>query len=188
MNAKLKAAVSAALIVSIAGCATTSPMLEPRVQVAPSYNEAAAAGAVAVSPDWWRQFGSQELESLVKEALAGSPDLAIAMERVHQAEAQASIAGASLFPTLNLGFNTSRRATGGDAGSNTTDASSTTLSASYELDLWGRNAAGVRGAEASLRGSIFDRDTAQLTLISGVATGYFQLLSLRSRLTLAREN
>ena len=188
MNAKLKAAVSLALVVSIAGCATTSPMLQPAVQMAPSYNEAAPAGAVAVSPDWWRQFGSQELESLVKEALAGSPDLAIAMERVRQAEAQVSVAGASLFPTLNLGFNTSRRATGGDAGSHTNDASSTTLSASYELDLWGRNAAGVRGAKESLRGTIHDRDAAQLTLISGVASGYFQLLSLRGRLAIAREN
>ena len=188
MNAKLKAAVTAALVVSLAGCATTSPMLQPAVKMAPSYNETALAGAVAVTADWWRQFGSQELEALVKEALAGSPDLAIAMERVRQAEAQVGIAGASLFPTLNLGFNTSRRATGGDAGSNTSNASNTTLSASYELDLWGRNAAGVRGAKESLRGTIYDRDAAQLTLLSGVATSYFQLLSLRGRLTIAREN
>ena len=163
-------------------------MLQPAVPMAPSYNETAPAGALAVSSDWWRRFGSQELESLVKEALAGSPDLAIAMERVRQAEAQVSIAGASLFPTLSLGFNTSRRATGGDAGSKTSDATSTTLSASYELDLWGRNAAGVRGAKESLRGTIYDRDTAQLTLISGVASGYFQLLSLRGRLAIAKEN
>ena len=188
MNAKLRAAVSLALIVSIAGCATTSPMLQPAVTVAPSYNEAAPQGSSAVTPDWWRQFGSQELESLVKEALAGSPDLAIAMERVRRAEAQVGIAGASLFPTLNLGFNTSRRASSGDAGSNTSDASNTTLSASYELDLWGRNAAGVRGAEESLRGSVYDRDAARLTLIAGVASGYFELLSLRGRLAIAKEN
>ena len=188
MNAKLKVAVSLALIVSVTGCATTSPMLQPAVNVAQSYNEAAPAGADTASADWWRRFGSQELEALVLEALTGSPDLAIAMERVRQAEAQVSIAGASLFPTLNLGFGTSRRATSGDGGSNKSDASSTTLSASYELDLWGRNAAGVRGANEALRGTIYDRDTAQLTLIAGVATSYFQLLSLRSRLTLAREN
>ena len=188
MNAKLRTAVSLVLALSIAGCATTSPMLQPKVTMAPSYNEAAPAASVAVSADWWRRFDSPELEALVKEALAGSPDLAIAMERVRQAEAQASIAGASLFPTLNLGFNTSRRATSGDAGSNTSDASSTTLTMSYELDLWGRNAAGVRGANEALRGTIYDRDAAQLTLISGVATGYFQLLSLRGRLAIAREN
>jgi NodT family efflux transporter outer membrane factor (OMF) lipoprotein len=188
MNAKLKVAVSLALALSIAGCATTSPILQPKVAMAPSYNEAAPSGSVAVSSDWWRRFDSAELERLVKEALAGSPDLAIAMERVRQAEAQVSIAGASLFPTLNLGFNTSRRATNGDAGSNTSDASSATLTASYEVDLWGRNAAGVRGANEALRGTTYDRDAAQLTLISGVASSYFQLLSLRGRLAIAREN
>lgn len=188
MNAKLNAAVCLALIVSVTGCATTSPMLQPNVTMAGSYNEAAPAGSLAVSTDWWKRFGSQELESLVQAALAGSPDLAIAMERVRQAEAQVSIAGASLFPSLNLGFGTSRRASVGDAGSSKADASSTTLSASYELDLWGKNAAGVRGANEALRGTIYDRDTAQLTLTAGVATGYFQLLSLRSRLAIAREN
>jgi NodT family efflux transporter outer membrane factor (OMF) lipoprotein len=124
----------------------------------------------------------------VDAALAGSPDLAMAMERVRQAEAQVGIAGASLFPTIDLGFGTSRKASGGDAGSRTSDASSTTLSVSYEVDLWGRNAAGVRGANEALRGSTYDRDAARLTLISGVAGGYFQLLSLRSRLALARDN
>ena len=70
----------------------------------------------------------------------------------------------------------------------TDSASSTTLTVSYELDLWGRNRAGVRAAESSLRRRAFDRDTARLTLIAGVATGYFDVLSLRTRLAIAREN
>ncbi|MPZ42450.1 MAG: efflux transporter outer membrane subunit [Betaproteobacteria bacterium] len=188
MNPKFRLAVCAAAIIALTGCATTSPMLQPSVAMAPRYDEPIPAGSIAVSPDWWQRFGSQELQSLVQAALAGSPDLAIAMERVRQAEAQVGIAGASLFPTLNLGFGTSRKTSGGDAGSRTSDASSTTLNVSYEVDLWGRNAAGVRGANEALRGTVYDRDAAQLTLIAGVATGYFQLLSLRSRLALARDN
>jgi outer membrane protein TolC len=70
----------------------------------------------------------------------------------------------------------------------TTNASSATLSASYELDLWGRNRAGVRSAQSSLQATAYDRDTARLTLISGVATSYFQVLSLRGRLAVGREN
>ncbi len=189
MTHKSKLALCLAVTLAMTGCATTSPMLQPAVQIAPRYDEATPERATAVSADWWRVFGSSELEQLVQEALAQSPDLAIAMERVRQAEAQVGIAGASLFPTLDLGFNTSRKSTsGGEAGSRSSDASSTTLSASYELDLWGRNAAGVRGANEALRGTIYDRDSAQLTLIAGVATGYFQLLSIRSRLALAQEN
>jgi NodT family efflux transporter outer membrane factor (OMF) lipoprotein len=46
----------------------------------------------------------------------------------------------------------------------------------------------VRAAQSSLQATAYDRDTARLTLIAGVATSYFQVLSLRSRLGVAREN
>jgi outer membrane protein TolC len=142
-----------------------------------------------LSAEWWSAFGSDELQALVAAALAGSPDLAIAMERVRQAEAQVRVAGASLFPTLNVGAGSSSRATDSDrAGSTRTDSSSAVLTASYEVDLWGGNAAGVRAADASLRATAFDRDAARLTLIAGVATSYFEVRSLRGRLAVAREN
>jgi len=90
---------------------------------------------------------------------------------------------------LNLGAGSSRRETRVDGGNwQKGDASSATLSASYEVDLWGKNASGLRSAEAALRASRFDGETVRLTLVAGVANGYFQLLSLRGRLTIAREN
>lgn len=151
--------------------------------------EPALPGAMAPAPDWWRGFGSLELSALVDAALASSPDIAIATERVRQAEAQAGIAGASLFPELGFGAATSRRETRPDGGPwSGSDSASGTFNASYEIDLWGRNAAGLRAAESSLRASRFDRDTVRLTLLAGVANGYFQLLSLRGRLAIAREN
>ena len=167
-------------IIALAGCATTSPV--PALEIAPpaAYSEAPAAGASALSGDWWKTFDSAELQVLVDEALAGSPDLAIAAERVRQAEAQVQVAGASLFPSLNLGFSTRK-----DRDS---ESSSTALSASYEVDLFGRNAAGVRGAEAFLRATSFDRDAVRLTLLAGVANAYFEVLSLRGRLAVSREN
>jgi NodT family efflux transporter outer membrane factor (OMF) lipoprotein len=162
-------------------------MLKPNVTAPAAWNEA-ATGGVGVSADWWRTFGSNELQSLVAEALAGSPDLAIAIERVRQAEAQVRISGASLFPTIDLGFGSSTRLSNDSRGSTRTEASSVALSVNYEVDLWGRNRSGVRSAESSLAATAYDRDTARLTLIAGVATGYFDVLSLRSRLAIAREN
>lgn len=58
------------------------------------------------------------------------------------------------------------------------DSSSAALSASYEIDLWGRNAAGARAAVSSLRATRFDQEAVRLTLAAGVARAYFQLLSL----------
>jgi outer membrane protein, multidrug efflux system len=177
-----------ALALTFAGCGTTSPMLKPNVTAPGAWNEAAPASGMAVTADWWHSFGSAELQSLVEAAFAGSPDLAIAIERVRQAEAQVRIVGASLFPTIDLGFGTSTRVTNDSRGSTRTNASTATLAVSYEVDLWGRNRSGVRSAQSSLAASAFDRDAARLTLIAGVATGYFDVLSLRSRLAIAREN
>jgi len=186
---------SMALVVacSLSGCAIVSPQLKPEVEVAGTWNERTPADAAAVSPTWWTEFGSPELESLVAEALAGSPDLAIATERVRQAEAQVRVAGASLFPVLSAGGGASGHRTaavgGAKSGAAVVDsAGNVGLTASYELDLWGKNRAGVRSAESSAAAAGFDRDTAQVTLVSGVATSYFDVLALRTRLAIARDN
>lgn len=168
------------LCMGLGACATTSPVPAPQVTPAAAYDEPAAMAATAVTAEWWKQFDSGELAALVEAALAGSPDLAIATERLRQAEAQVQVAGSSLFPSLDLGVSTRK--------ARDSESTSTTLSASYELDLWGGNAAGVRSAEAALRATGYDREAARLTLLSGIATAYFEVLSLRGRLALAREN
>jgi len=172
---------------SITGKAPEVPAIASNMP--PAFTERALADAAVTEPDWWRSFSSEELSALTAAALGANPDLVIATERVRQAEAQVRIAGASLFPEINFGAGTSRRETRPDGGSwSTTDGSSAAFSASYELDLWGRNAAGVRAAESSLRASRFDLETVRLTLVTGVASAYFQVLSLRGRLAILRGN
>jgi NodT family efflux transporter outer membrane factor (OMF) lipoprotein len=173
----------------LGACAITGNAPAPAPGMPQTYAERAVPDAAVPAQDWWDAFGSQELSSLITAALASNPDLAIAVERVLQAEAQARIAGATLFPALNFGAGSSRRETRVDGGNwETGDASSAAFSASYELDLWGKNASGVRSAEAALRASRFDQETVRLTLVAGVANAYFQVLSLRGRLATAREN
>jgi len=193
MNTWVQRSVALVVACSLSGCAMTSPQLRPEVPVAGTWNETTPADAAAVSPTWWTDFGSPELESLVAAALAGSPDLAIATERVQQAEAQVRVVGASLFPMLSAGTSASGGRTstvGGAKNGNAVvnSAASVGLTASYEVDLWGKNRAGVRAAESSAAAAHFDRDTAQVTLVSGVATSYFDVLALRTRLAIAREN
>ncbi|MGB8436713.1 MAG: efflux transporter outer membrane subunit [Burkholderiales bacterium] len=176
----------------LAGCATTSAPPQPAVTVPDAWRDATQttqATQATVPLDWWRAFNSAELADLIAAALAGSPDLAVASERVKQAEAQVRVSGASLFPTLDLGVASVRRDTHSDQGpAINVDTTNAVLNASYEIDLWGRLSSGVRSAESSLRASRYDLETARLTLVSGVATAYFDLLSLRDRLALARAN
>ena len=181
------ASLTAALV--LGACATTSSPPVPSPAMPSAWTEPPSPDAVALTRDWWRGFGSAELSELIDAALVESPDMGIAAERVHQAEAQVRIAGATLFPELNFSAATGRRETRPDGGSwSGENSSSAALSASYEVDLWGRIASEVRSAESSLRATRFDEETVRLTLVAGVANGYFQLLSLRGRLALARQN
>ncbi|HXJ78806.1 MAG TPA: efflux transporter outer membrane subunit [Candidatus Methylomirabilis sp.] len=194
MKNMFRRSLAIALVCCLSGCALTSPMLEPDVPVPAAWNEAAGTDTAAVSSTWWNSFGSAELQSLVDEALAGSPDLAIATERVNQAEAQVRVAGASLFPVLTPDGGTSTRRTSTVGGGKTggpavvDSVGNIGLTVSYELDLWGKNHDAVRSAESSASAASFDRDTAQLTLVSGVATSYFEVLALRARLAIGRDN
>lgn len=179
-------ALAAAL--ALAGCAVTSPRLEPAVPVPAAWNEAQAVPGATVPSEWWQSFQSRELAGLVEAALAGNPDLAAAAERVRQAEAQVRIAGASLLPTLDLTAGTSRREQRGGQPRLVNESTTATLVAAYELDLWGRLASGVTAARSGLAATDYDRETVRLTLTASVAVAYFDLLSLRGRIAIARQN
>jgi len=79
------------------GCAVTGNAPAPAPDMPQAFTEAPAADAAAPAADWWGAFGSADLSSLVAAAQAANPDLAIAAERVRQAEAQVRIADATLF-------------------------------------------------------------------------------------------
>ncbi|MDX1551800.1 MAG: efflux transporter outer membrane subunit, partial [Marinobacter sp.] len=173
-----------------AGCATTSSIDRPELAMGETWNAPKVVTENTVPPDslWWQAFGSAELDRLIQQAFDQSPDLAAMAERVFQAEQQARIAGSSLFPSLNLNGSTGVRVTDGEGASLRSEATSATMNASYELDVWGNLAASREEAEASFRATVFDYDTVRLTLASSVATTWFQLLALEEQLRVAREN
>ncbi|MBE0626958.1 MAG: efflux transporter outer membrane subunit [Burkholderiales bacterium] len=182
-------ALAALATLALGACATSGNPPAQAPEMPAAWAEAGAPDAAAPARDWWRSFGSAELSGLIDAALGANPDMAIAVERVRQAEAQVRIAGATLFPALNLGANSTHRELRVEGGSwQPADTSGATLTASYEVDLWGRNSSAVRSAESSLRATRYDQESVRLTLIAGVASGYFQVLSLRARLAIAHEN
>jgi NodT family efflux transporter outer membrane factor (OMF) lipoprotein len=173
---------------ALAGCAVTSTPPPRGIDMPATWTEPAPADVRPLVLDWWQTFGSDELSALVAESLADNPDLAIASERIRQAEALLQIAGASLFPTLDLDAGTARVGSRPRGGPTTTAKSTdVALTASYELDLWGRNASIKRSADESLQATRFDYETARLTLVASVATTYFDVLTFRARLAIAHE-
>ena len=142
-------------------------------------------------PQWWRQFHSAELDRLIEQAHSANDDLQAAVARVQQSDAQARIAGAPLLPSLQAGFTPSRSRqiiTGVPGSAVTTNSFTARLSAAYELDFWGHNAALREAALAQATGSRYDRETVGLSVTAAVATTYFTVLSLRDRVAVATSN
>jgi outer membrane protein, multidrug efflux system len=178
-----------ALALALAGCATQK--LPPPAQELPAAFEGGRAG-VAPSPwpskDWYREFDSDELNSLVDLAEKNNWDVAAARARVAQADARARQAGAAILPSVDATGNANYLAGHSSQGGGHELDWSAMLSASYELDFWGKNRAAARSAQLLAGASRADRDTIALTTLAGVSNGYFQILALRERLAIAHAN
>jgi NodT family efflux transporter outer membrane factor (OMF) lipoprotein len=140
---------------------------------------------------WWHGFGSSQLDELIAEAERNNDDLAGAIARVQEADAQGRIAGAPLFPTLDLGAGATRERTvvpGGASGPRLTNIFNPQITASYELDFWGKNRALRNAARATAIASRYDQQTVALTVVRSVAGTYFQALEFLDRIQVARQN
>jgi outer membrane protein, multidrug efflux system len=148
-----------------------------------------ATAAQWPASDWWRGFNSPDLDSFIEQARNANDDLRAALARVHQADAQRRIAGAPLLPALSVQATATRsRAAVTGGGHVTGNDFSPLLSASYELDFWGKHRAAFASAAAAARASRYDRTTVELAVMAGVAGTYFQALQLRDRLGIANAN
>jgi outer membrane protein, multidrug efflux system len=168
----------------LAGCLSPGPL--PRLNnadVPAAFEEKAAADApIWPARDWWHGFSSAELDGLIATTQAGNLSVGAAEARVLQADARVRQAGAALLPAIDLG---------GAAGrefSSRSDSFGLSLGASYELDFWGRNSNALAAAIAAGSATRADRETVALTATTSVANTYFQLLSFRERLSIARLN
>lgn len=186
-------AVVSAMVV---GACSVSPSYErPNLDIPATWRDDPAQSSIWPSADWWRGFGSPQLDNFVAEAEAGNFDMAAAAARVRQADAQVRIAGAALLPSVDLGSGVSRvrqsarstSGTGGGAGSGT-PLYNAQINASYEIDFWGKNQSALEAAQETALASRYDEETIALTTVSGVATTYFQILEFRDRLAVAEQN
>ena len=170
----------------LSGCLLTTGSVEgPVVDVPPNYRAAAGKPHAALpAPDWWRGFRSRELTSLVERAQLANLDIAAAVARIEQADAQTRISGAPLLPLIELD-GTAQRSRAGGAESNRFSA---VLNASYEIDFWGKNRAALRAAEFNAIASRFDREVIVLSTVATVINTYFQVLAAQDRLRIARDN
>jgi NodT family efflux transporter outer membrane factor (OMF) lipoprotein len=145
---------------------------------------AVSATAEPNATPFWRELGSEELNRIMKVALAQNLDLEAALHRIAQARGQARVAGAPLYPAVEASGGASRTI----QDPRDTNAARAVGSISYEVDLWGKNRSSAAAANQRARATEFDRDALRLLVSSDTATFYSQLLSLNERIRIAENN
>ena len=184
----------------LAGCAIGPDYKRPPVAVPGAFRgqspddvtpatEATSLGDL----QWWEVFQDPELRGLIGRALARNFDVRIAVGRVLEAQAQVGIARADQFPQVSgavsgQSFRNSRNAfpVTPPPGKVSEDDFRMAGNFSFEIDLWGKLRRATEAARAQLLATEAARATVTSTLVSQVATAYFQLRELDFELEISR--
>jgi len=175
----------------VGGCKVGPNYHRPDIQTPAAYrdlNENPQAQAQAASfadLPWWEVFQDAQLHELIRTALKQNYDLQTATERINAARAQLTVTRSSLFPQVQGNGNFS----GGKENNFQTKFNFLTLTgdAAFQLDLFGRLRRATEAARAQLLATEDARQTVILTLVSDVASDYFELLQLDLQLGITKE-
>lgn len=177
----------------LTGCTVGPNYKRPAINVPDAYRGLAPDAppqttASFADSKWWTVFDDQQLQALIRKAIVQNYDVRIAASRVLQAQAVLGITRADQFPAVY----------GGAAASNTriprtkllsetnTSSNLVNLSLSWELDFWGKYRRATESARASLLATQWGKKAVIWSLISNVASAYFQLLELDAEMEISR--
>ena len=179
-----KAFLLAAL--ALAGCAH-DPSSKPAGPAVPAAFSQAGAAADA---KWAEAFGDPALLELIAQARRQSPDLVIARARQREAVALLVAADAGDQPAVSVGAGLESSRISLETGRiplgvgipRRTDVGALGVKASWELDVWGREAAKSNAAAADARAAKFTAEQADLALSAEVARLWFAVRGAREQL------
>ena len=197
MTRPLRTALSIAcsLAVLITGCTVGPNYKRPNVDVPADYREATTAdlssNTVPAFGDmkWWTVFQDEQLQQLIRTAQKNNYDVRIAASRVLQAQAQLGITRADQYPNVSGGadINSTRYPKTTISQPYQLNTGQLALTAAWELDFWGKYRRATEAARANLLASEWNQRAVMNTLISNVATSYFQLRELDLQLEIAKQ-
>ncbi|MBU1052208.1 MAG: efflux transporter outer membrane subunit [Proteobacteria bacterium] len=175
------------LLVSAIGfysCSFAPKYSKPQVNLPPDL--AKTACDTAINTKWWQNYKDENLNMLIEEALKNNDDLKLAATRIEEARYRLGFAKADRFPFINANAAASRQRTSAEASqlgsAYTNNYFSLSADVAYELDLWGKLKNRKEAAYSTLLSTKAGKDTLQLSLVSNVATVYFNLVSLARQL------
>jgi multidrug efflux system outer membrane protein len=177
----------------LSGCTLGPKYKRPQVAVPDTYRGLAPdAGPQTVASlgdeKWWSVYQDPQLQALIREALAQNYDVRIAAARVLQAQAVLGITRADQFPTITGGaFTSNERAPATSiAAPFETSPFQVNLSLFWELDFWGKFRRATEAARATVLATEWGQKAVVSSLVSNVASAYFQLLELDLEMNISR--
>lgn len=178
----------------LAGCAVGPDYKRPDAPVPKAFKEAsesmpawtgdwktAEPQDAMARPDWWHVFNDPALDALMSQVQVSNQNIKAAEAQYRQATATLAAARAGYFPTLGASAGVSR--TGNPSSTSTgtvvsrriSNSQNVSLSASWELDVWGRIRRQVENAEAGAQASRADLASTLLSTQATLAQSYFLL-------------
>jgi multidrug efflux system outer membrane protein len=178
----------------LAGCAIGPNYKQPAVETPVAFRDQASGSNHSFADvAWWDVYQDDRLKALIRAALVDGYDARIAAARVEEARAIAAQVHGQLFPSLGYEGNADRGRNSILGSANVQGTGATTngfdgyIDAAWELDLWGR----VRRLNEQARSQYLASEEARrgvlLSLVSQVATAYFELLELDEELAIAHD-
>jgi outer membrane protein, multidrug efflux system len=159
---------------ALAGCALEAPPTARQLSeselahATPPAAFKAGGSPSAVQAGWLASFNDPRLLPLAEEALRYNADLRVAAARVEMASAALKAAGGALAPEVNFAARSGGKATGA-----TGQLSGLLVSASWEIDLWGRVRYGRQAADAQFASAQADQRSAEQAIVAALAKAWF---------------
>jgi len=175
----------------LAGCAQLPDLgAAPQPKTPEAFPSTASMKAPAAdwpAERWWGVYGDPQLNALIDEALAGSPDLAVAAARLQRADAVAQLAGSALKPQVSANASFSEDQLSSNhltpramTPSGFNGFGRATLDLRWELDFWGKNRAALAAATSEQEAGRAELAQARLWLAASVAANYAELSRLHA--------
>jgi outer membrane protein, multidrug efflux system len=187
---------AATTIILLSGCMVGPDYVKPQVTMPEAFRASPGptpdANTIA-DLKWFEVFSDEQLQDLIRTALAQNYDLRDAVARVDAARASLGITQSYQYPNFGAGasYTAAQLSRNGlvniPSGNRRADFGSVFLDLfPFEIDLWGRLRRATEASQADLLATDWNRKTVTTTLVSDVATAYFSLLELDLELAIAR--
>ena len=195
MNAAKQKLLISIVLILCAGCTVGPNYKRPAVPAPPEYrglpaDQAGKSDAASFGDQkWWDAFQDEALRDLIQTALKQNYDVQIAAARILEARAQLGITRADQYPSVAASASSvnERLPQSARIPSIETTANQLSLSAAWELDFWGRYRRATESARANLLAQEWARRAVISSLVSDVASAYFQLRELDLELEISRQ-